>query len=302
MDYAGYDLIMKYNSGIEPSQVHVSNTGLALYFKRYLTQKLVSVFKFSGLPESWPKNYFEYILFLRGFVGIINTDLFGVIPQYGSLAGVDVFYLPTRFIFNNPRINTANNSPRIGIECEIIKMQPDYGSAWDIISFYGDMLALCAETAGVNLLNSKLAYVFASESKTAAESFKKLYDLIASGKPAAFYDKSLNDPDGKPTWQAFNQNLKNTYIAGDILEDMAKWDARFNTDVGIPNVGIAKESGVSAEEVNSNNLETGSKCAVWLETIRDDLEKVNDLFDLNISCELRFGKEANVNAFDSGIL
>ena len=284
---AGYDLINKYNSGVDPSEIHVKNTGLSWYFKRYLFQKVVSVFEFSGLPETWPKNYLQYVLFLWGYVGIINTRPFGVIPQWGTLSGRNVFYLPNIFVFNNPKIQGFNR-PIIGRQCEIIKMQPDYGSAWDIVSFYGDMLALCAEAAGVNLLNSKLAYVFAAGNKQAAESFKKLYDQIASGKPAAFYDSSLNDPDGAPAWQAFNQNLKQTYIAGDVLEDMAKWDSRFNTEIGIPNVNIAKASGVSDSEINANNIDTNAKAALWLETINDDLIKVNKMFNLNITCKLRF--------------
>lgn len=279
-----------YNSNFEPSTIHSSNTGLTWYFKRYLVQKLMSVFEFENIPDNWDRDYFNYTLFVFGFIAVVNTKQFGVIPQWCTLFGRDVYYRPTNAVISNPLIK-GFTTPRIGKQCTLIKMQPDYGGAWDIISFYADMLALCAEAAAVNLLNSKLAYVFAAETKTMAESFKKLYDTIASGQPAAFIDKALYNEDGKPAWEIFNQNLKNTYIAGDILEDMAKWDSRFNTEIGIPNVNIAKASGVSANEIEANNIDTQSKAHLWLETIKRGLDQTNKMFGTNITVKLRFDKE-----------
>ena len=177
---------------------------------------------------------------------------------------------------------------KIGVNCELIRMQPDYGGAWDIVSYYADLMALTSETIAVNLINSKFSYVFAAENKTAAESFKVLYDDIASGKPAVFADKKLFDNDGSPSWLQFTQNLKQNYIAGDLLEDLAKIDSRFNTEVGIPNVNIAKNSGVSEAEVMSNNVDTKSKAEIWLETLRDTTAKVNDMFGLDIKVSFRF--------------
>ena len=119
-----------------------------------------------------------------------------------------------------------------------------------------------------------------------------MYDQIASGNPAAFADKNLFNDDGSPAWVLFTQDLRQNYIAGNLLEDLAKIDSRFNTDVGIPNVNIAKNSGVSDKEVMSNNIDTKSKCDLWLETMRDGVKKVNDMFGLNISVSLRFDERS----------
>ncbi len=286
---APYDYINVYNSIFAPSTVHITNTGLARYFQRYLIQKVFSVFKFENIPDSWAVDYFLYSLFCFGYVAIIETDKFGVIPQHCSLMGRDVFYRPTNAVIGNPLLKGIKQ-PRIGKECALIKMQPDYCGCWDIITYYADLLALASESAGVNLLNSKLAYVFATDSKAGAETFKKFYDQIASGEPAAVLDKSLFNEDGKPNWLLFNQNVKNTYIVSDILQDMAKIDSRFNTEIGIPNVNIAKESGVAAVEVEANNIDTRSKADLWLETMRKGLDDANKLFGLNLKCDLRFIK------------
>lgn len=302
---ASYDYINVYNSMYEPSTLHVKETGLSRYFQRYLIQKILSVFKFEGLPEYWSKDYFFYTLFIFGFVTVFNTDRFGVIPQHCSLSGYDVFYRPTTCNVANPLINKTLEL-RIGKSCELIKMQPDYCGAWDIVSYYADLMALTSESIAVNMINSKFAYVFAADNKTGAESLKKLYDQIASGNPAAFADKNLFKEDGSPAWELFTNNLRQNYIAGDLLEDLAKIDSRFNTDIGIPNVNIAKNSGVSDSEVMSNNIDTKSKAALWLETIQDGVKKVNNMFDLDISVSLRFDNlEGSFNdgqTFNNGAL
>lgn len=291
-----YNFINQYNAGISPSTVHTRNTELSLFFQRYLAQKIFSVFEFSGLPEEWSLNYWQYTLFLNGKLAIFDSPEYGVIFQHCTLAGRDIFYQPTNCIIANPLIRSPLE-PRIGIDCALVKMQPDYCGAFDLVSYYADALALCAEGAAVNLVNTKLAYVFTADNKAGAESLKKIYDEIQAGNPAVFADKRLMKDDGSPAWEAWSQNLQQNYIAGSILEDMAKWDARFNTEIGIPNVNIAKQSGVGTAEVLANNVDTKSKCEVWRETIAGGLDQANRMFGLNLGVKLRW-EEAKVEEGD----
>ena len=289
-----YDFINRYNARIKPSTVHSQDNATAWYFRRYLIQKILSVYEFDGIPETWSKDYFLYTLFCWGFVAIVETDKFGVIPQHCSLFGYDVFYRPTNVTIANPLLRGILQ-PRIGVDCELIKMQPDYGSCWDIVSYYADLLALASESLAVNIVNSKLAYVFACDNKTVAESFKKMYDKLNEGNPAVFADSKLFDESGEPLWTTFQNNLKQNYVAGDMLDDMLKIDARFCTEIGIPNVNLAKASGVTDNEVEANNIDTKSKATLWLDTISEGLDKVNDMFDLDLSVKFKFeGSENNV--------
>lgn len=287
---ASYDYINFYNASMEPSTVHVKNTGLSNFFSRYLIQKAISAFEWQGIPEHWHMNYFLYVLFVFGYISVIETDKYGIIPQHCGLYGYDVMYQPTHATIANPLLQGIRN-PRIGKECEIIKLTPDYGGVWDLVSFYADMLALSAETAGVNLINSKLSFIFFAKNKAAAESFKKMYDQVASGQPATVIDKDLLDENGNLSWQQFNQNLQQNYIAGQILQDMVQWDCRFNTEIGIPNTNIAKLSGVSDREVEANSINTEAKAILWEETLRKGVEAVNRMFGTNISVRYKYRKE-----------
>ena len=294
-----YDFINRYNGHIKPSTTHSAENATTWYFKRYLIQKIISVFEFKGIPKTWSDDYFLYTLFVYGFVAVVNTDKFGVIPQQCSLYGYDVFYRPTNVNIANPLLK-GNLTPRIDVQCALIRMQPDYGSCWDIVSYYADLLSLCTESLEVNLVNSKLAYVFACDDKTIAESFKKMYDNLNEGNPAVFADKKLFSEDGSPKWDTFQNNLKQNYIAKEILEDMIKIDARFCTEIGIPNVNMAKESGVTDNEVEANNIDTRSKASLWLETIRSGIETANEMFDLNITVDFRYKGDNTDVAVNNG--
>lgn len=280
-----YDYKNARNSTVNPSTVHVRDTGLQRYFARYLLQKTISVFKWD-MPKTWSRNYLLYTLYCWGYVAVINTDKFGVIPQQCTLGGFDVFYQPKFATVANPLLRGILN-PVIGKQCELLRLQPDYGGVMDIVNFYADMLALSAETASTNLLNSKLAYVFASDGKAGAESFKKLYDQIASGEPAAYIDKNLYRDDGTPTWNFFNQNLKETYIAGDILNDMRLWEMKFDNEIGIPTTNTTKKERLITDEANSAIEESRTKAQLWLEELQESCRKINSMFGINLWVDWR---------------
>ncbi len=282
-----YEQLNIYNSAFNPSGIHSRNTALTRYYQRYLFKKVTGLFEFD-IPENWPINYFKACIFGLGYVAIINTDRWGIIPQNCSLSGFDVYYQPKRVVFANPLIKNSGSPVELWKAAGLIKLQPDYSSVMDIVSTYADLLSLCMETAGTNLINSKLSYIFASGSKTAAESFKKLYDQVAGGEPASFIDKELLTEDGAPNWFTFAQNLGQKYITDRILNDMKTIEAQFDTLVGIPNANTQKRERLITDEVNANNIDTDILSDLWLETMQRDIERVNDLFDLNISVQKKY--------------
>ena len=279
-----YDHINAYNSQRNPSTIHATNTSLSLFFQRYLMQKVFSVYDFS-IPEDWDQDYFRYSLFCYGFVAVLNTDKYGVICQHGTPSGYNVYYRPTRVIVANPALSKTYDLT-IGEDCQVIKLTPDWRGCFDIVQMYADMMAVTMESFGINVLNSKLSYVFAAESKTMAESMKKLFDQVASGQPAAFADSALFNDDGDPLWMEFTQNLKQNFIGLDLLEALTTIENKFNTAIGINNANLQKRERLITDEVNANNDDIKALCSVWLDSLQESIRKVNDMFDLNISVQL----------------
>lgn len=299
-----YDYMNAYNASHSPSTVHVRNTGLSRYFARYLIQKAFSVFKWD-MPSNWDRDYFLYTLYTFGYISVINTDKFGVIPQQCGLTGYNVFYRPALAYVQNPLLSFRNDL-LIGRDCELVKLQPDYGGIWDKVSYYADVMAVCAEAVGVNMMNSKTSYVFAAENKAAAESFKGIFDRIASGELAVVFDKNLLDKTtGKPSWQMFEQNVGGNYIADKLLSDMRKIEDMFATDIGLPNANTEKRERMIVDEVNANNVETHAVADLWLETLKDGCERVNAMFgaamDKQLSVDWRYKTDVSDNVVDNKV-
>ena len=138
-----YQTLNFYNANRSPSTVHVKNTRLRAYFRKYLFQKAISVFKWK-IPKGWDTDYFLYTLYGMGYIVVLNTDEFGVICQAGTLGGYNLYYHPSYAIVTNPLLRktiTAN----IDRDCAVIKLMPDYTGIMDIVGFYADQMALAAE-------------------------------------------------------------------------------------------------------------------------------------------------------------
>lgn len=293
-----YNYINAANSQISPSTVHVRNSALAMYCRRYLLQRAMSVFKWEA-PDSWNMDYFKYILYCWGYIAIINTDKFGVIPQQCSLGGYNVFYAPTYALIANPKLSGILQ-PQIDTHCAIIKLQPDYGGILDMVYYYADQLALYGEAAAMNVQNSKLGYVVGARSKGIAEAIKKAFDLIMQGEPLAVYDKNA-DPDSNGLFETFAQNLQQNFIAPDILEAMRRVENEFCTKIGINNTNTDKKSRMLVDEVNANNEEVRSLADLWLETLQDGCAKARELFQLDtFNVDWRYKDEQGSNTFDPG--
>lgn len=285
-NYYNYEFINEYNSTFSPSTVHVKNTGLARFFKRYLLQEAFSVFDWT-MPETWAKNYFLYVLYVIGYIGILDTDKFGVIPQHGGLGGYTVMYQPQYMLINNPLFKAASRKLVIDEDCVCLRLQPDYMGLYDLVDYYGDLMALCGEATGVNLLNSKMPYIFAAENKATAESYKKLYDTIASGEPAAFVDKNLFDEEGNLRVAVFNQDVGANFVVTDLLDAMRTIRCQFLTAIGIPNANTDKRERLNTDEVNANNFETRALCAVWLDELKKGCKKARDMFGIDLDVDWR---------------
>lgn len=302
---AFYNYVNRYNSSFQPSTSHATETELSRFFQRYLLQEAIGVFKWT-MPETWSKDYFLYTLYTYGFVAIINTNKYGVIPQMCGLRGYDVFYRPTNAIITNPLL-TGILEPRIGTQCTLIKLQPDYGGIMDLVTKYADIMAMTMQTAGCNIQASKLAYVFTAENKAGAESFKKMYDAIASGDAMVVQDAKLKRSDGTNAWEMFTNNLRNNYVAGDMLVDLQKWRNMFCTEIGIHNANTEKKERMLSDEVNANNQETYTKADMWLEELKEGCKQAVDMFPgIELSVDWRFdvskGGDGNGDLKSSGIV
>lgn len=275
-----------YTAFTNPSGLTVKNTAMAAFFRRYLLQRAMSRYKWT-LPEGWSLRYFLYSLYMLGAVVVFRTDKFGVIPQHCTLSGYNVQYQPVYARVANPLLK-SDTVVTLGKNGVLFTPTMDYMPIADLVNYYGDMMALAAEAAGVNVVNSRLAYIFFARSKTFAESYKEMFDRVISGEPGVVVDAKLKrDIDGKLDVEQFEHNLTQNFIAPRILEYMRDLENQFDAAVGINCSDSTKRERLVVDEVNANNEEIALRADMWLDNWQDSCRQVMDMFGVEIKVEKR---------------
>lgn len=287
-----------------PSMVKSLNNQVFVLWERALFQRAASVIDFKNLPDKWSGGVFDffiYCLYRNGFIGVTDKiEDRGLIFQPGTLTGYDIYYQPTEFLFSNP---TLKNSQRlkIGEDCELIKLTPDFMGVWDIISYYAEKLAVLDNALNMSLINNKFAFMLAAKNKQASEAFKKMIDKVNSGEPAVIYDmKLVNDSQDKSEpWQLWSRDhMKENYLTTMQLQDFNTILHNFDKEIGIPTIPVEKKERMITDEANSTVIDAISRSEIWLKTLKSSLKNVNDMYDLNIEVERTYKEEVTSNAVE----
>lgn len=274
----------------KPKEVDgVANTS-AMYYRRKLLRLIFQRFEFLNMPKTWEFDYFLEHLFLDGVICVTDTEA-GVLALKCGLTGIGIFEQPTQVIIANPVL--GNFRRIIGEDCEIIKLQYNYQGVSQILDRYSVLLAMCDSSIAVNLMNTKIPYIFGATSKTQAETYKALYDDVAQGKPAVF---TSNNTVGNIKENMFVMPAKQNFISDDVQLLKRKIINEFLTDIGINNTNLDKRERLTDDEVNANNDEVLANISHWYDNISDGIKRVNERYNLNIEFKIReYGREEAVN-------
>ena len=276
-----------------PSCVKSMNNAAFMYWERALFQRACSVIDFK-LPDNWRggvRDFFYYVMFKVGFCSVFDDKKFGKIFQPASLTGYDVFYQPTDAIIANPAFRSKKL--KIGTECAILKLTPDYMGVWDIITYYAQKLALLDNAINISLINNKYGFMLFAKNKAASEAFKKALDQLNEGIPAIVMDRKVaNDPNDKSEpWQFWNRgNLKESYLTSDQLRDFHTILNDFDCEIGIPVLPEEKKERMITDEATMRVNDAMSRSGIWLDTFNSSAEIANKLFGLDIKASLNYKK------------
>lgn len=284
-EYMDYEAMNQYNGTLSPTGT-VQNDLTTQYFWRCLYHRLMSVIHFN-IPKEWNYNYFQNVLFGMGFIGIINTPEYGIIPQICTVSGYGLYRQPKNILVAQPLVKFQGIR---GKDCEIIKLTPDWLGVLDIVDHYAYELATAYTSLNVSLINSRLGFLAYAKNKNAAETLKVIAEKLSSGEPVVVVDKFLKDKDdlGKeePIFTAAFNPAQN-YITDKLLENMAGILNEFDREIGIPVIDEKKERRIQAE-VNSMISDAGCRLDVWKSSLDESIRDVKAVFpEINISYSVR---------------
>lgn len=275
-----------------PSLVKAYNNKTFGYWIRALFQRACSVIDFN-LPEDWTgsvKDFFMYCLFKYGYVAIFNYDEVGIVFQPATLSGYNFYYQPTDVIISNPLYNATL---KIGEECELLKLTPDYIGIWDVLEYYAERFSSLDNAINMSLINCKTPYILGAKNKTASSALKKILDLVNHGEPAVIVDEKLiNDPNTKDTPFQLLELLhdpKSAYLTTDQLTDFRTILDNFDAEIGIPCLPYQKKERLVSDEATMRTYDGSARSLTWFNTLTSSIDKIKALYpDLSISARLHY--------------
>lgn len=290
MDYEGLN---QYTS-LRSVAGRVQNDVNTHFYMRALYQRVLSGTTFK-LPEAWKrgKRYFKNVLFTDGFIGIIKTPKYGVIPQICTFNGYGIFLQPTNMLVNQPLVQFEGI---IGKNCELIHLCGDYRGIWDIIEHYAIRLSVAITSLDCALINERVSFIALAKNKAASEALKVVYEKISAGEPFNVVDKILKDDsikgDSEPLW-TYSQDVASQYISDKLLADIDAILQQFDREIGIAAVGEKKERMIT-DEVTLQQEDSCARASTWFENLSDSFDLTNELFpDLNLSFTMKYGGETH---------
>lgn len=261
----------------KPKDVNGQYNAICGLYKKQLTNMIFSRFAFK-IPEWWDYEFFTENLFMNGYLLVSDIDSVGVIPQKGSISGVNIWGRPLDATIINPILGNFDRT--IGVDCCIIKIGFNYNeNIVPLVKHYAELLASCDCSIDVNLMNTRVATIFECEDKAQEITAKKVYDDLSMGKPAVFVKKNLG-------MSFYQNNVRNTYIADDIQLLKSKIYSEFLTRIGVNNANTDKRERLITQEVQANDQQMMLEVRPWLYNINKSFEKVNKMFGLNCVCTL----------------
>lgn len=285
-----YDQINNIEGHLQPSMLKYCNSVTYAYWQRSLFQRAISTIDFKNLPwKASERDFFYWCLFAYGYIGVFDTDEFGLSFQPGALYGFDLYYQPVELIVANPKLNRRF---KIHQETELVKLCPDYRGIWDIICYYSMLLSALDSGINMSIINNKFAYLMGAKNKAAAETLKKIFDKIAAGEPAVVFDSSLlpNDPQSKEAPWSFLErtNIKQSYLTTDQLMDRSTLLSAFDAEIGIRSLPYNKKERLVTAEAQSREQDSTARLMVWKATLDSSLELVNGMFGTNIEAVITY--------------
>lgn len=281
-DIGYYDLVSNFLRP-KPKDVNGLNNSSYFYYRRQLFLKIYSLFDFKNYPDYWDIDYFKNVLFSDGFIGVVDYNG-GPWALKCGFSGINPYNNPTEIMIANPVLGNFNRT--IGKDGELIyfnRVDGMYIGLEPLVKRYALLLSQCDGSVNATLMNSRVRHVFEGTNDAEVQTYKKMYDEVSQGKPAVFLKKGKTDLKESN----FNfLNVKNTYIGNDIMLTKRTIMNEFLTEIGINNRNTDKRERLTTDEVAVNDSETAANVILWLDTMRRQLDKVNKLFNTNITVEL----------------
>lgn len=262
----------------DPSIVKCKEKSSASFYTYNLLRTL-KMFEYKNLPETIPYEILETYLQTGGVCLFTKyNDKYYVFQ--GTLGGEpDVYYRPSQFIVANPHLS-LNKIYNIGEDCVLMRNDPLWYGLSQLNSRYAYMLAenlLTMRTADVMLRISALLSASDEKTKASAEMYIK---KIEDGDISVIMEQAFLDGIKMQTPPTNNGSYLTQFI--ELHQFLT---GTFFHEIGINANFNMKREAINEAESSINEDSLLPLCEVMLMVRKQDVEKVNEMYGLDIQVD-----------------
>lgn len=242
--------------------------------------KTMAMFKYHNLPDTIPCYELENLLQKNGFACVAQVE--GSLYAFdGGLGGEpDVYYRPTICTVANPALKLTRDF-EIDKDCVIVKNDSNMVGLSHTIAKYNTLLAENEITMLIALINSRMNIIFSGADSATKASAEQYLNMIVQGKLGVISDN------------AFLESLKiqiGSTTRNNVFEDLIRLNqylkAGLNNAIGLNSNSAMKKERLITAEIDVNNTALYPLIDDMLECRRTAIEKINAMFETDISVEL----------------
>lgn len=245
---------------------------------------------FEGPDATLNADYLEWVLMSQGEATFIKDKEGKLRGLKCSKIGLDPYNFPVTILATNPVLGTITG--KVNKDCVWIRNNKFATSTIDTIKYYATQLAKVQTSLNVSLSNNRMANVFSAETDEQAQAIRKMVDDVDAGKLAVIQkpDVFAQIMGGDKANNMLVYSTASQYLADKYIENMREILNDFYATFGVNSSGanMIKASKNSVAEVNSNNQQIMINRVYWLEPRQEAAKLASELFNVDISVDIRY--------------
>ena len=245
----------------------------------YMLNRVMSMFKYEGLPDTIPQKYLELYMMVNGHAVIVKHEgeLYVCFGGWGGEP--DAYYVPRNYIVANPYLKLFKTYT-IGEDCVLVHNDSLYYGLMPMFRRYASQLVENDITMRMVDINSRIvALIDAPDDASRASAEKYLMDIEAGRNGVcgsnAFWDGITTQPYGEHNYQRLT----------DLIEYQQYTKASWFNELGLNSNYNMKREAITSNESQLNDDMLLPLIDDMMNCRKKWIEEVNAMFGTEISID-----------------
>ena len=249
------------------------------YYKNLLLEKCYGMYLYEGLPNSLPAEQIEQRLIMNGWAGVFDHEKEGLVTAYGGISGIDMYYLPTDYVYAQPVLGSA--TLKIHKDCVIVwNSQVDQYERlglWQLIQRYARMLADLDSSINIVVVNSRAMKMNVVSDQQTQKTVDRAMQQLELGERYTINQNSILD-----LYKAINWNDDKSTVIQQLVTVKEIILSDFFAEVGV-NTSSDKKERMVTDEVTADNQMLTVNTDDLLTWRQKGVNEINDIFGTHIT-------------------